>query len=82
MLNARQKELHLLDNLANLFEKNVTANRMLLPFAEPSGWNKKTREGLAQLTERANGLVQALNDYFSGHSSSLTGKSPYDDELM
>lgn len=82
MLNARQKELYLQDNLANFFEKNVTASRMLLPFTEPSGWNKKTREGLGQLTDRANSLVQALNDYFSGHSASLTSKSPYDDDAL
>jgi len=42
-LNARQKELHLMENLANIFEKNMTFWRMMLPITEPIGWNKKTK---------------------------------------
>ncbi|MDO9107200.1 MAG: hypothetical protein Q7U57_19835 [Methylovulum sp.] len=66
-LNARQKELHLMENLANLFEKNLTFSRMILPTTEPVGWNKKTRARLLQLTEKAKELVQALNDHFSDY---------------
>jgi len=64
-LNARQKELHLMENLADMFEKNLTFSRMILPISETVGWNKKTRTRLLQLTEKAKELVQALNDHFS-----------------
>jgi hypothetical protein len=67
-LAARQKELHLMENLGNIFEKNLTFSRMLLPINEPVGWNKKTKARLAQLSEKTKELVQALNDSFSSHS--------------
>jgi hypothetical protein len=67
-LDIRQKELHLMENLAGMFDKNLTFSRMVMPIFEPAGWNKKTRSRLSQLAEKAKGLVQALNDYFShGH---------------
>lgn len=64
-LNDRQKELHLIENLANIFEKNLTLARMLLPITEPVGWNKKTKARLAQLSENTKELVQLMNDSFS-----------------
>ena len=67
-LNDRQKELHLMENLANIFEKNLTLGRMLLPITEPVGWNKKTKARLAQLSENTKELVQALNDSFSSYN--------------
>lgn len=63
-LNQRQTELHLVENLASLFEKNLTFTRMLLPISEPMGWNKKMRARLTQLDEKAKELVQSLNDSF------------------
>ncbi|MDD5319930.1 MAG: hypothetical protein PHD43_04815 [Methylococcales bacterium] len=67
-LNDRQKELLLMENLANIFEKNLTFARMLLPITEPVGWNKKTKARLAQLSENTNELVQLLNDSFSTYN--------------
>ena len=67
-LNDRQKELHLMENLANIFEKNLTLARMLLPITEPVGWNKKTKARLAQLSENTKELVQSLNDSFSTYN--------------
>ncbi len=67
-LNDRQKELHLMENLANIFEKNLTFARMLLPITEPVGWNKKTKARLAQLSENTKELVQLLNDSFSTYN--------------
>jgi hypothetical protein len=67
-LNDRQKELHLMENLANIFEKNLTLTRMLLPITEPVGWNKKTKARLAQLSENTKELVQSLNDSFSTYN--------------
>ncbi len=64
-LNKRQQDLHLMENLGEFFESNLTFSRMLLNFAEPQGWNKKTRAKLAQLTDKTKGLVQLLNDTFS-----------------
>ncbi|MDP3875934.1 MAG: hypothetical protein Q8Q50_03035 [Methylobacter sp.] len=64
-LNARQKELHLMENLSGIFEKNLTFSRMLLPISEPVGWNKKTKLRLSQISDKAKGLVQLLNDNFS-----------------
>jgi hypothetical protein len=64
-LNDRQKELHLLENLGELFESNLTFSRMLLNFSEPVGWNKKTKARLSQLSDKTKDLVQALNDSFS-----------------
>ncbi|MEQ1559504.1 MAG: hypothetical protein ABL933_11280 [Methyloglobulus sp.] len=67
-LNLRQKELNLLENLGELFESNLTFSRMLFNFSEPAGWNKKTKARLAQLSDKAKGLVQALNDSFSTYN--------------
>jgi hypothetical protein len=64
-LIARQNELHLLENLAELFESNMTFSRMLLTISDPIGWNKKTKNKLNQLLEKTKDLVQALNDSFS-----------------
>ncbi len=66
-LKARQKELHLMENLAGLFEKNMTFWRMLLPVSEPAGWNKKTRARLTQLSDKTKELVQLLNDNFGAY---------------
>lgn len=66
-LAIRQKQLHLTENLPNLFEKNLTVGRMLLPVSEPVGWNKKTKARLAQLLERTKQLVQSLNDDFGSY---------------
>jgi hypothetical protein len=75
-LNARQKELHLMENLAGIFEKNLTFSRMMLPISEPVGWNKKTKLRLTQISNKVKELVQSLNDNFSTYDSlSLTGYS-------
>lgn len=75
-LNARQKELHLMENLAGIFEKNLTFARMMLPISEPVGWNKKTKLRLTQISNKAKDLVQLLNDNFSTYDGlSLTGHS-------
>jgi hypothetical protein len=67
-LNGRQKELHLIENLASFFEKNLTVARMLLPITEPVGWNKKTKARLTQLSENTKELVQLMNDSFSTYN--------------
>jgi hypothetical protein len=67
-LNERQKELHLMENLANLFEKNITVARMLMPITEPAGWNKKVKARLKQLTDKTKELVQSLNDNFGSYN--------------
>ncbi|MGJ0491979.1 hypothetical protein [Methylobacter sp.] len=67
-LTARQKELHLMENLAKLFEKNLTFSRMLMPITEPAGWNKKTKARLSQLTDKTKELVQLLNDNFGTYN--------------
>jgi hypothetical protein len=64
-LNDRRKDLHLIENLSELFESNLTFSRMLWNYSEPNGWNKKTRARLAQLSDKAKDLVQSLNDSFS-----------------
>lgn len=69
-LAVRQKELHLLENMANLFEKNLTFGRIMLPAGSPIGWNKKTKARLMHLREKTEELVQALNDYFSSYQES------------
>ncbi|WP_333876931.1 hypothetical protein [Methylobacter sp.] len=75
-LNARQKELHLMENLAGTFEKSLTFSRMMLPISEPAGWNKKTKIRLAQISNKAKELVQLLNDNFSTYDGqSVTGHS-------
>ncbi len=78
-LNARQKELHLMENLAGIFEKNLTFSRMMLPISEPVGWNKKTKLRLAQISNKTKELVQLLNDNFSTYDGqSLTGSGSAD----
>jgi hypothetical protein len=75
-LNARQKELYLMENLAGIFEKNLTFSRMILPISEPVGWNKKTKLRLTQISNKTKELVQLLNDNFSTYDGqSLTGYS-------
>jgi hypothetical protein len=75
-LNGRQKELHLMEDLAGLFEKNLTFRRMIFPASEPVGWNKKTKLRLTQVSNRAKELVQSLNDNFSSFDGqSITGFS-------
>lgn len=64
-LDQRQKELHLTENLAGLFEKSLTFWRMLLPINQPVGSDKKYRAQLRKLHERTKDLVQKLNDNFS-----------------
>ena len=64
-LNRRQKQLHLTEDLATLFEKNLTFSRMMLPIHDPIGWNKKTKAQLAALLDKTKDLVQTLNDNFS-----------------
>ncbi len=66
-LNTRQKQLGITENLANLFEKNLTIGRMLLPVSEPVGWNKKTKARLSQLLDKTKQLVQSLNDDFGSY---------------
>ncbi len=79
-LSARQKELHLLESLAGLFEKNLTFSRMMLPISEPVGWNKKTKLRLAQVSNKTRELVQLLNDNFSTYDGlSLTSYSDLTD---
>ena len=70
-LNERQKELHLMENLAGLFEKNITFTRMLMPTTEPAGWNKKIKARLRQLTDKAKELVQSLNDNFGSYNEQI-----------
>jgi hypothetical protein len=79
-LNARQKELHLMENLASIFEKNLTFSRMLLPISEPKGWNKKTKLRLSQISGKTKELVQLLNDNFSTYDGlSVRGNmEPFD----
>jgi hypothetical protein len=66
-LAVRQKQLNIAENLANFFEKNLTIGRMLLPVTEPAGWNKKTKNRMAQLLDRTKDLVQSLNDDFGSY---------------
>lgn len=70
-LTERQKELHLMENLANLFEKNITFARMLMPITEPAGWNKKIKARLMQLTDKTKELVQSLNDNFGSYNEQI-----------
>jgi hypothetical protein len=67
----RQKELHLTENLASLFEKNLTVPRMIMPISEPPAWNKKTKTRLIQLVEKTKELVQSLNDSFGTYDEIL-----------
>ncbi|WP_341327514.1 hypothetical protein [Methylotuvimicrobium sp. KM2] len=74
-LEERQKELHLLENLAEWFEKSLTNTHMLLPINTPVGWNKKTKLRLAKLSEKAKELVIALNDGFNVYEDRLDNTS-------
>jgi len=67
-LNDRRKDLHLMENLGEYFEQNLTFSRMLFNFSEPAGWNKKIRTRLAQLSDKTKDLVQSLNDSFSTYN--------------
>jgi hypothetical protein len=81
-LDAKQKELHLLESLATLFEKNLTFSRMILPISEPAGWNKKTKNRLSQLSAKTKELVQSLNDSFGTfdeHSGLFTDSHNFKD---
>ncbi|MCX7097159.1 MAG: hypothetical protein NTV43_04550 [Methylococcales bacterium] len=70
-LNERQAELHLMENLANLFEQNLTVTRMLMPITEPLGWNKKMKARLIKLSEKTKELVQSLNDNFGSYNEPI-----------
>ncbi|MDD1627161.1 MAG: hypothetical protein LUQ26_06760 [Methylococcaceae bacterium] len=70
-LNERQKELHLMENLASLFEKNITFARMLLPINEPVAWNKRIKARLMELTDKTKELVQSLNDNFGSYNEQI-----------
>jgi len=74
----RQEELGLIENLSEVFEKHLTLTRMLLPFTEPVGWNKKIRARLVQLSERTKALVQELNDFFSGYPAETAASKEFD----
>ena len=52
-LNDRRKDLHLMENLGELFESNLTFSRMLFNYSDPVGWNKRTQARLAQLSEKS-----------------------------
>ncbi len=64
-LERKQKELGLIENLAAVFEQNITLWRILLPVKEPAGWNKEIKFRLTRLLDRSKELVQTLNDSFS-----------------
>ncbi len=68
-LNERRQELNLLENLAEMFESNLTFTRMLFNFSEPMGWNKKVKARVTQLFDKTRDLVQALNDSFSTYDN-------------
>ena len=66
-LNERQKELHLMENLAGLFEQNMTLIRTVLPIHESVAWNKKMKARLIYLNEKTKELVQSVNDIFGNY---------------
>ena len=66
-LNERQKELHLMENLAGLFEQNMTLIRTVLPIHESVAWNKKMNARLIYLNEKTKELVQSVNDIFGNY---------------
>ncbi len=74
-LNERQKELHIMENLAGLFEKNLTITRIVLPINESVAWNKKMKTSLSGLSEKTKDLVQSLNDIFGNFSEPVIPKS-------
>ena len=61
-----------MENLAGIFEKNLTFSRMMLPISEPLGWNKKTKLRLTQISNKTKELVQSLNDNFSTYNGDST----------
>jgi len=61
----------LVENLASLFESNLTFTRMLLPITEPAPWNKKIKARLMQLAANTKELVQALNDNFGSYDEQI-----------
>ncbi|MDD5271175.1 MAG: hypothetical protein PHU14_00520, partial [Methylovulum sp.] len=75
-LAARQKELHVMENLGNFFEKNLTFGRMMFSVSDPVGWNKKTKARLLHLREQTEELVQSLNDYFSSYQEPSVTSQP------
>ncbi len=75
-LAARQKELHVMENLGNFFEKNLTFGRMMFSVGDPVGWNKKTKARLLHLREQTEELVQSLNDYFSSYQEPSVNSQP------
>ena len=79
-LNERQKELHLMENLAGLFEKNLTFTRMILPMYESVAWNKKIKARLLHLNDKTKDLVQSLNDIF-GSSDEKTSSTQNEDSF-
>ena len=73
-LNERQKELHLMENLAGLFEQNMTLIRTVLPFKESVAWNKKLKARLVYLNEKTKELVQSINDIFGNYDEPVNAK--------
>lgn len=67
----RQATLRLMENLAGLFEKNLTFARIMLPSSEPVGWNKKMKLRLVQLSDKTQELVQSLNDRFGTYHDKM-----------
>lgn len=80
-LDDRQKELHLMENLSEVFEKSLTNSHMLLPITTPVGWNKKTKARLKNLIEKTKGLVLSLNDGFSVYDEQLEASNEPDPGL-
>ncbi len=74
-LTKRQKQLHLSENLAAFFEKNLTFSRMMLPISDPIGWNKVSKSQHANLLEKAKSLTQSLNDNFNTYTASAPFRS-------
>ncbi|MFA5982774.1 MAG: hypothetical protein WC782_02060 [Methylococcaceae bacterium] len=75
-LGKRQKELHIIENLAEHFEKGLTFGRILLPIKEPYGWNKKTKAKLSVLSNKVKDLVQLLNDSFGSYYDQTSDSYP------
>ncbi len=70
-LNKRQKRLHLLENLANFFEANVTMKNIMMPIVRLEGWDKKTKARLNQLSGQIKQSVQILNDNAEHYRNSI-----------
>ncbi len=80
LLQDRQKQLNITENLSGLFEKSLTFWRIILPIYEPVGKNKKTRTKIKGLLEQTNDMVQTLNDQFSRYRENqfITPQNPND----